>query len=146
MIKHCWSVLCQNIITDVETNVASYIMAIDNVVAPELPVILPFLAIGTSWEKDTGVDVVENFSIRISHVGPEGTVSPFIETGSIAVQSYRHRMNFVLNGASFDRAGMHRFNIESKINGVFVCVSSLPVLVSVAQRNNASFIPNTVRQ
>nr|WP_162179636.1 hypothetical protein [Solidesulfovibrio alcoholivorans] len=121
-------------------------MTIDNVIAPEFPVVLPFLAIGTSWEKDTGGDVVENFSIRISHVSPEGKVSPFIETGNISMHSYRHRMNFVLNGASFDRAGTHHFNIEARINDMWACVASLPVFVSLSRRNDASAVLNAVKQ
>lgn len=129
MITHCWSVLCQNIITDTETNVASYIITIDNIVASELPAKIPFLAIGTSWEKDTGREIVEHYAIRISHVGPGGLSRTLIETGDLAVQSQRHRMNFVLNGFTFEQPGPHHFHIGAKINGTWIEAASLPVLV-----------------
>jgi hypothetical protein len=145
MIKHCWSILCQNIITDAESNVVSYVLSIDNVVTQELLVKIPFFAIGTSWEKNTGPDVVENFAIRINHVSPARGSTTLGETGDITVQSHRHRMNFVLNGFSFNESGVNRFNIVAKLNGIWAEVASLPVLVvlnpsiNTAGRQNATW-------
>ncbi|WP_428560953.1 MAG: DUF6941 family protein [Solidesulfovibrio sp. DCME] len=145
MIKHCWSILCQNIITDAETNVVSYIITIDNIMAPEFPAKIPFLAIGTSWEKDTGYDVVENFAIRIIAINPRGKAKTLVETGDLAVQSHRHRMNFVLNGFAFDEPGISRFTIEAKINGLWLAAASLPVLVAASQIQTAG-TPSMMRQ
>lgn len=146
MIKHCWSILCQNIITDAENNVASYIIAIESIMTSELPAKIPFLALGTSWEKDSGNDIVEEYAIRIAHAGPGGKAKTLIETGSLAVQSQRHRMNFVLNGFPFDEPGVHHFLIAARINGIWVEAASLPILIAVNKPINTASTVNTLRQ
>jgi hypothetical protein len=138
--------LCQNIITDAETNVVSYIITIDSIATQELPAKIPFLAIGTSWEKDTGPDIVEHFAIRIVHLSPRELPKTLLETNSIAVKSYRHRMNFLLNGFTFEDAGLHHLNIEAKIDGIWTDTASIPVLVVLTRPNNKGKIFGSTMQ
>lgn len=138
MIRHIWSIMCQNIITDQESGSVSYLLGIESVLVPSLPARVPNLAIGTSWSKDSGETVIESFSLRLTHKVQGKADKHLLVAESVSFQTQRHRMNFILNGYQLDSSGIHHFVVEYKQGSGWIDVATIPLLVLVAPATGAA--------
>jgi len=114
MIFHLWSVLCQAVITDKETNGVSYIQAFHGVkLTGELPGKLPPITIGTAWRKDS--TEAEKFRLRVTLEAPSGKKKSTDEiSAEIPEESNNYRFNIRLLDHPVNESGMHFVNVEWK--------------------------------
>jgi hypothetical protein len=129
MIKHIWSILCERISIDQETNLVSYLTCVEEITANKLPAVHPLFAMGSIWHTDCpGEDMLK---IRLVCISPDGTRRDLIETKEFKLDKERHRTNLILNGISFDQAGKYMFRLESKSEKGWKTETEIPIKISV---------------
>ena len=125
MIKHIWSLICQNIIVDRNTNSISYINCLEELTVPPLPVDFS-LSLGIF----THIDPIEVFKIRIRLKKPDGTIKELIVTEDYKLKTKKNRINFIL-GITFDSSGEYHFLIDIKTDNVWESFNEIPLEVKV---------------
>lgn len=131
MSRHLWSVLCQSVITDIETNNVSYINAIEEITALQLPAPMLPLMVGTLWRQEMPKDSLE---VRVRFFGPGGEQLAANTFGPQAFEKDRWRLNFGFGGMQLKTPGEYSFSIEHKVGNEWREVSRLPLLVKVASQ------------
>lgn len=127
MIKHIWSILCERISVDQQTNLVSYLTCIEEIAVAKLPAIHSFFALGSTWRTDhPGEDIIK---IRLVQISPDGSKKTLIETNDFKLETERHRTNLVLNGIPFDQAGTYVFRIESQSGSAWKTEAEIPLRV-----------------
>lgn len=129
MIKHIWTILARNIITDSATNLMSYINCIEEVIAKELPARLPTIGIGSVFEKDSGKE--ETLRVRYSLVAPSGKSVQIVMTEEILMKARRHRLNVIAGNLSAEEDGVYKIRVEILNPDNWVVVTEVPFLVGV---------------
>ncbi len=129
MMKHIWSILCERTSVDSQTNLISYLTAIEAISIKRLPFRIPFLVFATLWRSDS--EHGGAIELKLVMVNPDRSekVVQHFKTQSTAT---KHRVNLVLNGMEFSQSGTYRFRLE-RLNGKrWERVSELPLDVTVA--------------
>ena len=114
MIRHIWTILAKDILTDSETKLVSYINCIEELVPSRLPAPLPPIGIGTVWEKDS--DVEEELRVRVSLVTPSNNSKLILESQAIKVTTKRQRLNIIAGNLLIDEEGIYKIRLE-RLNG-----------------------------
>lgn len=127
MVKHIWTVLAGNIITDRQTNLMSYINCIEEIVTTKLPVQLPVIGIGTIWEKDSDKD--ESLNLKISLVFPSGNVKDIFKSSNIVMTKKRHRLNIITGRWEINEEGVYKIKIEILENDGWATANEVPFMV-----------------
>ena len=127
MPKHLWSIPCQQVLTDRETNAVSYINCIEGFAVTELPAPFPPIFIGTLWSKTAQKDAVE-MRIRVS--APSGKIihSHSHEPKVFGLYS-RYRINLHISGFDIAEEGVYTFIIEHKEEDDWIedCLLPIPI-------------------
>lgn len=128
MASFIWAVICQQIITDRETNAVSYINALEAIALGRFPTQLPPLYVATLWQKTAENDKVE---MRIKVYAPDGS-TVHTEDGPIAKfgkEFRRYRVNMLVVGASAPKPGVYQYAVEQKQGGAWREVAKYPLEV-----------------
>ncbi|TVQ97955.1 MAG: hypothetical protein EA399_12100 [Desulfovibrionales bacterium] len=110
MIRLVWAVLCRDILTDRETNSVSYIHAIEEGAATQLPTRIGPVSLGTLWEMDT--QGPEPCIARAVLSVPSGQEIGLLQTGVLTFTNPRHRLHFRLQGLPMTAFGRHEIRLE----------------------------------
>lgn len=127
-----WAVLCQQIITDQESNAASYINALEGIGLVRFPSQLPLLMVGTLWRRAKEDDKLE---MRVRVLGPDNSLL-HTENGPIAnfgKEFRRYRINLGIGGVSAPAPGVYSYVIEQRKGNQWNEVASLPLEVVEAK-------------
>jgi hypothetical protein len=147
MLKHIYSVLCERIIIDQRTNLASYLNCVEGLSAKKLPAALQNLAFGSRWYKHGKSDEILKF--KLSVISPTGDEKQLIESKEQVVQSDNHRTNIILDGLSFEQDGTYIFRLKKQEGEKWNVVHEIPLKVEITSlveenkpvvKNNKSII------
>jgi hypothetical protein len=127
MIKHIWSILCERISVDQQTNLVSYLTCIEEIALAKLPAIHSLFSLGSIWRTDHPGE--DSLKIRVVQIYPDGSKKTIIETNDFKLEKERHRTNLILNGIPFDQAGTHIFRIESQSDAAWKTEAEIPLKV-----------------
>jgi hypothetical protein len=128
MFKHVWSVLCERISIDQNTNLVSYLTSTEGFTTESLPIAVLNLAYGTRWYKEG--DGEEILRIRLFLVAPDGSEKELI-TGEQKSKANNHRTNIMLNGLFFEQSGDYMFKLQMQEDDKWVTVHEMPLTISV---------------
>jgi len=128
MIKNVWSVLCERIVIDKDTNLASYLTCIEEITGHQLPAKYPFLSLGSLWQTDEPKK--DTLQFKLCLVSPDGSEQKLLETEEVVLEKERHRTNIVLNGIAFKVAGEYCFRVQQRSGGKWITVSEIPLKVN----------------
>jgi hypothetical protein len=134
MIRQVWSVLCNNVFTDVETeDVALTVLesiAIGDAADPPTSIQRQFELI-TLWYSDVGS---VGFSYKVKVTGPTGRILAEVEVPAAAFAPPKHRVKTRLRfpGLVFDGAGTYWFCVMRLVDGQEVLDAEVPLALSVA--------------
>ena len=129
MIQHIWSVLCERISTDQDTNLVSYLTCIEEITVSQLPFAIPLLALGSLWQTDRPFKDV--LKARLLLNSPDGSEKILIETEASIFQKERHRINIILNGIPFDKFGKYIFKVQMKLKEEWKTAAEIPLKVGM---------------
>jgi hypothetical protein len=130
MISHMWTIPCGLIITDQQTNVVSYIAAIEEATATTFPAQFPLINIGTLWRKSSAEP--EILVVRALLERPSKQKEIMITVAPITMKGKLHRV--VLRcGFEAQEPGVHYLMIQfRKDNKRWVTASRLPLEIHQA--------------
>jgi hypothetical protein len=127
MIKPIWTVLCERISIDRETNLVSYLTCIEDITTARLPAIHPRISIGSLWQTDApGRDVLR---FKVVLVSPEGEEKTLLESEDYVLEMERHRANINLFGIAFEQAGTYGFKLMYKQKEKWSTAAEIPLKV-----------------
>ncbi len=129
MLKHIWSILCERIITDKETNLVSYLTIIEALTVSKLPINVPLLAFGSLWISDNEQNNI--LELRLIMVNPDKSKKEIITTEQVQFATRRFRANIILNNIVFNQSGTHRLQLERKNNGKWEHIVEIPFDINV---------------
>ena len=116
MVKHIYSIACDSIVVDKDTNRASYLNTIDAGNASKLPAMMPPLSVGSLWQVEEGLN---RFSVRIDRLSPSGKTqilfSLDVEVDAKVKRS--HRTNIRLSGLPIEEDGINIIVVMLKEEG-----------------------------
>jgi hypothetical protein len=136
MINHVWSILCQHIVTDKETNVVSYLIAIEEISIPISPTVVQ-IYLGTLWER-IGGDEEEKLAFRLSLARPQAKAAEQIIEEELAIEGVRRqRLNFQLQ-LKLTLPGTYSLLLEQRTNVRWKKVSRTPLVVNVSGAETGS--------
>lgn len=130
MIKHVWSLICQNIIVDRNTNLISYINCLEELTVPTFPF---------SAQVNLGIfvhiDPIEVFRLRIQLKKPDSSVKELVVTEDYKMKVKKNRINFIL-GISFESVGMYSFLVELKTDNTWELLNEIPLELKQRAQGN----------
>ncbi|MBI5849315.1 MAG: hypothetical protein HZB31_15445 [Nitrospirae bacterium] len=132
MIKHVWTILCEKIITDQQTNQTSYLTALEGVNTGTFPAAIPYIALGVLWFKDS-VDE-EPLKFRIILISPNKDEKTLLETEQV-LKAGNHRTNIVLNGYPVQAAGTYFFKVQVLKENLWTTASETPLVISLVDQS-----------
>ncbi len=129
MFEHIWSVLCERVSIDQDTNLASYLTAVEGINAMQLPITVQNLSLGTRWHKEE--DSEAHLSIRLFLVAPDGMEEKLVD-GVQSTTSRNHRVNFILNGLVFKKIGRYVLKLQVKNDERWTTVHEIPLEITIS--------------
>ena len=136
MIRHIWSVLCQKISTDAETNVVSLFSIYESIgtneePTAEKPVLLP-LELITLWARED-VNVPCVGEMRMYYLGPNGVRAPDVVLEIDLKRTFFHRSVLRTPGLPISGSGVFDFCVEYREGKEddWKVAAKIPLLVSV---------------
>jgi hypothetical protein len=131
MPRHVWSIPCQTVLTDQESNLSSYIRCVEAFTVSRTPVPFPPLVIGTLWVKSSKEDVIE---LRIRVMSPEGD---FVSTRAhprTSFQGYnRYRINLRVGSFDITAPGEYTILTEHKEGDEWKVDSRIPIFIDLEE-------------
>ena len=126
MASMIWAITCERIIIDRETNQATYVDSVEDLVVPSLPAPIAF-AVGVLWIR---AEVGERIRIRVSVTDPEGT-KLFEKAGDLQhSEALRHRVNLPLIVFT-QHAGQHTVMVEQQIDDEWRVEARIPLTITL---------------
>lgn len=124
MAKLVWALLCRRIIIDQQTNLVSYVDALDAVAIPEFPFKAPPVLVGTLWQREGE----KNLEMRVQVYAPSGAQLVTFEASPLEFEPAhkRARMNAGVAGFEIAGPGRYQFGIETREKGKWVEVHRVP--------------------
>ncbi len=115
MIKHLYSLICNDLLVDQITKRASYINIITDGNTIKLPNNMPSLYVVTSWYAEGEEKGV--FQIRITFISPSGDTKELLkdEIENKDGDHHRYQLNLLVKDLPVKEEGMHYFLIEHKM-------------------------------
>jgi len=141
VIKHVWSVLCERVITDENTNTISYFTCIERLNVLKLPATVPLITLGVLWEKSGKLD--EELSFRLTFVRPDDVKEKLFNELHV-VKAIRHRTSLVLNGMLINKYGTYALVLEMKKSNKWVVVSETSFVVVEKEEIVADLKPSKI--
>lgn len=144
MAKLIWALLCRRIILDRETNLVSYVDAVDGMSLPKFPLPAPLFFVGTTWAR--GDD--DKLEMNVVVYGPNGRRIDEAEADPLTFerQHKRGRMNVGIGGFSIDGPGRYAFAIETRLKGRWVEVHRFPLDVDARVQPEAGSMKKQPRK
>jgi len=136
MIKNVWSVLCERIVIDKDTNLVSYLTCIEEITGHQIPANYPLLSLGSLWQ--TNEPKKDTLQLKLCLVSPDGSEQKLLETEEVVLEKERHRTNIVLNGITFKEAGEYCFRVQQRSGGKWITVSEIPLKVNYNPRSDSA--------
>jgi hypothetical protein len=143
MIDHIWTVICNNVVIDRETNNLSIINVLEQINIPEEAIqqteILPItVELVSLWVRSDLSKPGKSFS-RISLVAPNGEIQKTIEPEINLTKYERLRTRGVFQGFPFKGEGIYRFVVELKCDEKnWLKVASVPLKVIMVHKEKKS--------
>ena len=134
MINHIWSILCERVSIDKETNLISYLTCIEEITADKMPAIHQLLVFGSLWQTDQPKK--DTLSFRLSLISPLGKEKILVESDPQLIDKERHRTNIILNGIPLEQVGKYIFKLQMKTEEKWKTVSELPLKITVKHTNS----------
>ena len=127
MPSYRWGVVCQQAITDKETNLVSYVNVVEQLTPPNYPAETPRFTVATLWDRD---DEGEIFTVKVRAVDEHGSTLQEEKGEEIEFGDFeRFRINRVMGGFEVVEPGRVRFQIDLLQEGeTWETVGSLPVM------------------
>ncbi len=118
MINHLYSFLCEKVITDKMTQMASYINIIPGGAVDVLPKNMPSLWIATCW-LCTGPPL-EEFKVRVNFRYPSGKSKLILDLlvkdpKDDPSEIRRHMVNLYIDQFKVEEEGLHFFEVDYKV-------------------------------
>lgn len=131
MAKLVWALLCQRVIIDAQTNLVSYIDALDAVAVNKFPLSAPPIMVGTLWQR--GAE--KKLEMRVQVYAPSGALLRMFEALPLDFQPEhkRARINCVVAGFDIAEPGRYEFGIETRDKGKWIEVHRVPFDVDSVQ-------------
>lgn len=135
MIDHIWSVLCERISVDQQSNLQSYLTCIEDITVQQLPARILRISFASRWFKKS--DSKNNFSFRLSLVHPGGTEEVLIKYNDMKFDPKFENihLNFILDNLLIKEEGLHTFRLERKRDNDWQMVSKTPLKVQLIPAN-----------
>lgn len=148
MVKHIWSVLCERLSVDQNTNLVSYLTSIEAITVQGLPFSIQLLAIGSLWYTSEKTDTIQ-FRLRL--VSPDKTDKVLIEPPKVEFSTPRYRSNIILNGLKFEQLGTHTFQLELNNAEIWETVCEIPFDIAVKslveeEKKKPEEVPKPIRK
>ncbi len=127
MAEHIWTVLCEHVITDTQTNSCSYLVAIEEIQVQALPVTVR-MTLGSLWVREGDGD--QGCDVRYRIAKPSGAL---IEMATVPVgkDKPRHRVNLVME-FTVEEEGIYYFQVDAKRAGRWRHAARVPLVVKVS--------------
>lgn len=124
MAKLVWALLCQRMIIDAQTNLVSYVDALDAVTIPKFPLKAPPIVVGTLWQREGE----KKLEMRVQVYAPSGLQLGAFEAAPLEFkpEHKRARMNVGVSGFEIAEPGRYQFGIETREKGKWVEVHRVP--------------------
>lgn len=136
MAKLVYSILCNDLIVDKETNSTSFIRTVEHAVVSKLPATLPAVYVGTMWELDEEDE--KGFSVALQLVPPEGKPETLGMQEVAPHGTVLHKMNFQLPGLNVAQEGRHTLTVAIRKGEEWKAVARLPLYVFLNQGQTAT--------
>lgn len=133
MPKLLRSLICLRVITDRDSNTASYIDAVESFALPRLPHPFPPLFVVTVWRREKDGDRLQ---ARLRVLSPTGKELKSIDINQ-ELQAEIHRHNVGLGGFNLEEEGEYRVAIEQISGEKWVALTPLILTVSLIQSAQA---------
>lgn len=137
MIKHVWSVLCTDVISDRERNTVSYINCVEHLKAPQFPATLFPLYLAIMWEAEpteAESQGPERLRMKVTHVDPQGSKKKLFESPEVPVEWPKLRTNVRLVDVQVTQPGIHRLHVHQKNGGRWKKVADIPFSVRLEEK------------
>jgi len=122
MAKMLWALVCARCIVDRQTNLVSYIDAIEQLTTSELPVTLPPFNVCSFWKREQADEVLK---IRHTLVTPSGSRELLDEAQPIVLNRLRHRITTAFLGVEAQEAGEYRVDVEVEVDTEWTTAASV---------------------
>lgn len=135
--------MARQVITDRETNTASYIDSIEAFGVTSLPHDFPPIFVCAVWCRD---HKNEKLRARLRIKAADGGVIFKFEYPEIVLKTSRHRYNLQLGGFKITSAGTHEVIIELRAGDRWKTVASLPFDVELLAQEDTPSTPSAARR
>lgn len=124
MAKLVWALLSQRVIIDAQTNLVSYIDALDAVTIEHFPLKAPPIFVSAIWQRDAE----KRLEMRVRVYSPEGKQLLEQEANPLEFESQHKRGRMTVAVAGFDIAtpGRYEFGVETKDKGKWTEATRIP--------------------
>lgn len=122
------SILARRVITDSETNTASYIDSVESFAVPSLPHSFPPIVISAVWSRDRPN---EKLLARVRIKAPDGEFVFVFDYPELVLKTDLHRYNLQIGGFKIASAGTHEATIELRAGNRWKTVATLPFSVQL---------------
>lgn len=129
------SILARRVITDRESNTASYIDSVEVFAVPSVPYKFPPVFLSTVWRR---LEDDDKLIARVRIKGPGGAVLFAFEFPELAMATDLHRYNLQLGGFKIESAGPHSAVVEQRASDRWKAVASLPFEIELLENSSAN--------
>lgn len=132
-----WTITCQRIIVDIDSNFVTYVDGVEELRIPTVPIALSIM-VGSLWTRDT---LGESIRMRLGIVDPDGTVLMQTE-GYLSDQvAMRHRAHLQLIFL-IHKPGVHFVTVEQFVGADWTIEKSIPIDVFIVSPEVAKDEPS----
>ena len=131
MFKHVWSVLCERVSVDQNSNLVSHLTCVEGMETVQLPFPLLTLTYASRWYKDD--DSEESIKANLVLVAPDGSEIKLAE-GELKTALRSQRLNILLNGLMISQSGTYKFKLLQEHEGHWIVVHEMPFNVKLVSK------------
>lgn len=126
MAKLVWALLCRRVIVDSQTNLLSYVDALDGFNAPQFPITAPLIVACSVWQRENDE---RSISMRVLMYSPNGARLFVSDENTLALETVhkRARLNAGIAGFEIPSAGRYEVAFELKHRGEWVEQHRVPI-------------------
>lgn len=128
-MRHVLSILCERAIIDKETNLVSYLTAIEEVEVRSLPFRIPFLAFASLWRSEG--ESPASIELKLTMINPDKSAQEVFSSYKLQSTARMHRTNMILNGYEFEQSGTYALRLERRNGGGWELVTEIPFDITV---------------
>jgi len=136
MAQFKWGLLCRRVIVDLESNLISYIDAVEAFGSQTFPFPCPPIFVGTAWERDGKEAGIE---LRAIVYSPNGQQINVTEASPLVFGEHhlRGRVNLLLYGFAVPEPGTYKISLEHKVGSEWQRVHILSMNIGQLPREAA---------